>query len=91
MNVAIHGTWVRSTRTDEFGRIAYMVYDRAHEGSVEAMVMWQPSGSGKTGGGFTASYHFAEELNVRPYKPRPWFQEERIVDSVRYTDTYAGT
>lgn len=80
LNAAVHGVWVRSTRTDDFGRIAYLVYDRNYDGHEEAFVMWEGDGKFSKSG----SYHDFEELNVRPYKPRPWFTNKRIPLLVQY-------
>lgn len=72
-SVAVHGTWVRSSRHDGFGRICYVEYQhRPVEATIiEVLVMWQPDKDIGTVN-MTASYHRPEELEVRPFKPRPW-------------------
>lgn len=71
LDVAVHGTWVRSLTTDAFGRLCYKIRNRLEPGSVEFLVMWQPDKDlGWTN--HVASYASPEELVVRPYKPKPW-------------------
>ena len=85
-DATVHGVWVRSIPLDTFGRIAYRVNDRAYDGSVEFMIQWQPSeklDSRRHSGG----YHAPEDLVVRPFKPRPWYDQERIVKEVNYVNT----
>lgn len=64
----LHGVWVRSTITDQFGRIGYKY------GNKGFWIVWEPIGSMGKRAVPTASFHTAEELNVRPYKPKPWYK-----------------
>ncbi len=84
-DVAIHGTWVRSLIHDGFGRICYEIQNRHKPGSIEFLVMWEPDKDlGTTN--MTASYHDAEDLMVRPYKPRPWYDEDERDMVIVYGD-----
>lgn len=82
-DTTVHGVWVRSTKLDTFGRIAYRVNDRLYDESVEFMVMWQPSKK-LDPRRESAGYHKPEDLVVRPHKPKPWFKQDRIPKETNY-------
>ena len=65
----VHGTWVRSLVHDAFGRLCWRIENRLEPGSVEFMVVWEKGEAFKTS---SAGYHDPEDLEVRPYRPRPW-------------------
>jgi hypothetical protein len=55
---------------DGFGRLCWKIIDREYYGQVEFFVMWEADEDlfkSSTGG-----YAKPEDLDVRPYKPRPW-------------------
>lgn len=72
-DVAVHGTWVRSNVHDAFGRLCYRVSNRIEPGSIEFLVLWNADADLGTKAP-SAGYHEASELEVRPYKPKPWFK-----------------
>lgn len=82
-DATVHGVWVRSIELDTFGRISYRVNNRHTDGSVEFLVMWEPSEKLDSRRN-TASYHKPEDLVVRPYKPKPWFKGDRVVKETNY-------
>lgn len=83
LDVAVHGVWVRSLVHDAFGRLCYKVSNRLEPGSIEFLVVWEPDEDLGTKKSF-AGYHLAEDLMVRPYKPRPWYNEDEYPMEVVY-------
>lgn len=68
----VHGTWVRSRVHDGFGRICWQINGRMSPDSVEFFIMWNGPDPDMGTKGPTGSYHSPEDLDVRPYKPKPW-------------------
>jgi len=68
-----------------FGRICYKMLDRTEPGSVEFMILWNPDADVGTKG-FTGGYEDPETLEVRPYQPRPWFDEPIVKEVVYVSD-----
>lgn len=80
---SVHGVWVRSNTHDMFGRLCYKVSNRYAPGSIEFMVQWEIDADvgfkSKTG-----SYELPEDLEVRPYQPKPWYKGA-VVEEVVYS------
>lgn len=70
-DVTVHGVWVRSLVHDGFGRLCWKITDREYFGQVEFFVLWEPDEDMGTKGP-TGGYHEAQDLDVRPYPPKPW-------------------
>jgi len=76
-DVAVHGTWVRSLVHDGFGRLCWRILHRISPDSVEWVVLWEADEDLGTKVR-TSSYHEAKDLEVRPYKPKPWIDNPPI-------------
>lgn len=83
-DVTVHGTWVRSSVHNGFGRICWRVDRRYGPNTVEFFVMWNGPDKDMGTKGPTADYHRPEDLEVRPYPPKPWLRNPAV------TITYAG-
>lgn len=77
-DVGVHGTWVRSRIHDGFGRLCWKILYRTSPDSEEWFVMWNGPDKDMGTTGPTGSYHDAEDLDVRPYAPRPWIDNPPI-------------
>lgn len=81
-DVTVHGVWVRSRVHDGFGRLCWKVIDREYYGQVEFFVLWNGPDEDMGTKGPTGGYHDPENLDVRPYKPKPWLDNPPI--EIRY-------